>query len=355
MLQLRFQSMRLRLRNELRFAGGTRMTERSLLRLLLSDGRHTGIGEAAPWTEAEFRQCVNDLHHAAQALAKAGDGEAAATLVHGLKTPSARFALHGALLDLEARRRAIRLATLLAADADDHVRINALVDLRTPDEAARRAAALFAGGYTCIKLKLGRPRFDDDLRVVEAVREAVPGIAIRLDANGAWNLADARRHIARLAPFNLDYLEQPCAAWTDVAALRDESPIALAVDESLSDLATAETLARERAAERWIVKPSRIGSLAETSRVLALAHENDIAVTLTHMLDGPIGLRTIVHAAAAWLPHEVHGLDADYGDDPSMPVSMRGTVHLDSLPGIGPAPDDAASTFSAAGAGADRG
>ena len=43
---------------------------------------------------------------------------------------------------------------------------------------------------------------------------------VRVDVNGAWDAATAARHLQALAAFDLEYAEQPCATWDEMAALR---------------------------------------------------------------------------------------------------------------------------------------
>ena len=60
-----------------------------------------------------------------------------------------------------------------------------------------------------------------DIERVEAVREALgPGGAIRVDANGGWEVGQAARMLRRLAAFGLEYAEQPCATLDELAELR---------------------------------------------------------------------------------------------------------------------------------------
>src|SRR5450759_2209987 len=60
----------------------------------------------------------------------------------------------------------------------DHVAVNALVERPGFDPAA-------LAGYPAVKVKVG---FDGDVDLVAAVRDAVgPSVALRVDANGAWD------------------------------------------------------------------------------------------------------------------------------------------------------------------------
>jgi len=65
-------------------------------------------------------------------------------------------------------------------------------------------------GYPAVKVKV---RDAAGLALVRAVRDAVgPNVGVRVDANGAWDVDTAVSMIAKLARFDLEYVEQPSRA-----------------------------------------------------------------------------------------------------------------------------------------------
>ena len=65
-------------------------------------------------------------------------------------------------------------------------------------------------GYHAVKLKVGGPSPLEDLRRIEAVRRALgPDVRIMTDANGRWTLPQAIQTGARLADFDVTWLEEP--------------------------------------------------------------------------------------------------------------------------------------------------
>jgi mandelate racemase len=73
------------------------------------------------------------------------------------------------------------------------------------------AAALVAeGGFRALKLRLGRPRLDDDLAAIARVRDAV-GIDVKLmvDFNQGLSLSDALLRCHALDDQRLDWFEEP--------------------------------------------------------------------------------------------------------------------------------------------------
>ena len=57
---------------------------------------------------------------------------------------------------------------------------------------------------------------------------------MRIDANGAWTLAEAVAAIERLAAFDLQLVEQPCATLEEMASVRHAVEVPIAADESVA-------------------------------------------------------------------------------------------------------------------------
>lgn len=69
-------------------------------------------------------------------------------------------------------------------------------------------------GYRGVKIKVGGPDPGEDLKRVEAVRQAVGGdVKLMVDANGRWDLPTAIRIGARLSDYDVFWLEEPL--WYD--------------------------------------------------------------------------------------------------------------------------------------------
>ena len=98
-------------------------------------------------------------------------------------------------------------------------------------EPARAAELAARVGSATVKVKVGR---GDDLGRVRAVREALgPRGRIRVDANGAWDVATAVGRVRALAAFDLELVEQPVATLEDLARLRRLVGVPLAADEAV--------------------------------------------------------------------------------------------------------------------------
>lgn len=90
-------------------------------------------------------------------------------------------------------------------------------------------------GFRGIKIKGGDGDLTNDERVVKAVRALIgPDIALMLDFNQSLDPAEASRRIARLAPYDLHWIEEPVAAENlqGHAQVRETSPISIQSGEN---------------------------------------------------------------------------------------------------------------------------
>jgi mandelate racemase len=90
-------------------------------------------------------------------------------------------------------------------------------------------------GFRGIKIKGGDGDAANDERVVKAVRGLIgPDIALMLDFNQSLDPSEASRRIARLAPYDLHWIEEPVAAENlqGHAEVRETSPIPIQSGEN---------------------------------------------------------------------------------------------------------------------------
>lgn len=203
--------------------------------------------------------------------------------------------------DVEAARW---LAASLAAATDGHpsplrdrVPVNGIVPALPPEEAAARAVA---SGCTTIKIKVALPGqgLARDLARVRAVREALPTAAIRVDANGGWSLPEALDAARALAPFDLEYLEQPCAEVTELAELRRlvAGRVRIAADESIRRASDPLRVRELAAADVVVLKQQPLGG---ARACLDLAAALGLPVVVSSAVESVIGIHAGVRLAAA--------------------------------------------------------
>lgn len=249
-------------------------------------------------------------------------GSRPVTLVAGPAGWGESSPLPGYACDPVAARRAAEEAACdgWPPPVRDIVAVNALVDDAPVDPAA-------LAGFPAVKVKVGRRNPDDDLELVASVRAAIgPGVALRVDANGAWDLETAETMIGRLARWELELVEQPVPEMDELARLRRRIGIPVAADECVRSVDDARRLAALDAADAVVLKVQPLGGVRAALRVAETA---GVSALVTSMRETSIGIAGGLGLAAAMpeLPYAC-GLAArmpggDVVADPLVPVAGR--------------------------------
>jgi len=167
------------------------------------------------------------------------------------------------------------------------VPVNALVTGAPVDPVA-------LAGYPAVKVKVGQP---GDVELVAATRAAVgPDVALRIDANGAWDLDTAALMIARLGGFDLELVEEPVARLDDLARLRRRVSVPVAADECVRTPDDARRLRALDAADALVLKVQPAGGVRAA---LTLAELSGVPAIVTSMHETSIGLAAGLALAAA--------------------------------------------------------
>lgn len=347
LISLRWERANLRLEAPM-VTGAGRVTDRQVVLLeatLNVDGEEVvGVGEAAPlpgWSRETLDECVARLEQLST-LDRMPPLESLEDL------PSLRFGLELSLLDAQAKRRSESLSRYLADTGIEPLRrvpVQHTIGARPADETRAHAVDAVKDGFDCLKLKVGAASLDEDVERVASVRHACPDATIRLDANGAWSLPDARRALEALDA-DVDFVEQPVAA-DDIDALAElasTSPIAVAADESCAPLERGRRLVDEALVPVVVLKPSMLGGIISTLRLIELAEARGVRVVLSSLIESAVGRAAIAHLAASRPDLDgPHGLatGAWLADDVTTAADRieRGQLHVPSGAGIGFTPE----------------
>ncbi|OFE15123.1 O-succinylbenzoate synthase [Humibacillus sp. DSM 29435] len=190
----------------------------------------------------------------------------------------------------------------------DAVPVNATVPAVAPGQVPAVLARF--DGCTTAKVKVAEPgqTLADDLDRVAAVRSVMGERArIRVDANGGWSVDDALDALARLAHFDLEYAEQPCATVEELAELRralsrNGTDVPIAADESIRKADDPLRVARLGAADIIVVKVAPLGGVR---RALDIVEACGLPAVVSSALDTSVGISAGVALAAA-LPELEH-------------------------------------------------
>lgn len=196
-------------------------------------------------------------------------------------------------------------------------------------------------GARTAKVKVAEPgqTLDDDIARVRAVREHLgPEGRVRVDANALWNVDEAEHAIHALSPFDLEYVEQPCATVEELAEIRRRTRymgIPIAADESVRKASDPLAVARVGAADVLVVKAQPLGGVHAALRIVA---EAGLPVVVSSAIDTSVGIAMGAHLAAAVPELEfdcglatVAMFTTDVAEHPLVPVDGRIPVTRPSL------------------------
>lgn len=200
------------------------------------------------------------------------------------------------------------------APVRDRVPVNVTVPAVGPGRARELVTA--SAGCTTAKVKVAERGLDPaaalaaDVERVAVVRDALgPGGAIRVDANGGWDVEAAVAALGALdraaatgGGAGLEYVEQPCATVEELAAVRRRTSVLVAADESIRNAEDPLRVARAGAADIAVLKVAPLGGVRAC---LEIAERIGLPVVVSSALESSVGMAAGLALAAALpeLPH----------------------------------------------------
>jgi mandelate racemase len=152
-------------------------------------------------------------------------------------------------------------------------------------DPARDAAALERSvqqGFRGIKIKLGGSDLDHDLATLRGVRRIVgDAVALMVDYNQSLDPVEAIRRIRALAPFGLEWVEEPVAA-EDLqghARVRAQSLLPIQTGENWWFARDAERALTAQACDRMMPDLMKIGGITGWLSVMGLARAASMPVS----------------------------------------------------------------------------
>ncbi len=159
------------------------------------------------------------------------------------------------------------------------------------------------GGFKAVKLKVGRLTILQDIERVRLARKILGDeIALRLDANRAWEWEDALKFAEAVQDFNIEYCEEPLLDSNKLEKLHLQSGMPLALDETLWYAPTpkSDTPAKHvslSGIRALILKPSILGGWNNTKMWIEHAQKNGIHCVLSSCFESGLGLNWIAFMA----------------------------------------------------------
>lgn len=172
------------------------------------------------------------------------------------------------------------------------------------------------GGFKAVKLKVGRLTILQDIERVRLARKILGDeIALRLDANRAWEWEDALKFAEAVQDFNIEYCEEPLLDSNKLEKLHLQTGMPLALDETLWYAPTpkSDTPAKHvslSGIRALILKPSILGGWNNTKMWIEHAQKNGIHCVLSSCFESGLGLNWIAFMANELLSEQFPaGLD----------------------------------------------
>jgi L-fuconate dehydratase len=149
------------------------------------------------------------------------------------------------------------------------------------DKLARLCREAVAEGFTQIKLKVGDNLEDDDRRLKIAREVVGPDIAIAIDANQRWDVAQAIDWVRALAPYDVAWVEEPTSP-DDILGhatiSRAVAPIPIATGEHIANRVIFKQFLQADALQVLQLDATRVAGVNENIAILLLAAKFGVRV-----------------------------------------------------------------------------
>ncbi|SDA35601.1 dipeptide epimerase [Sphingomonas sp. NFR15] len=243
----------------------------------VSDGTFTGRGEAAGvyYLGDDPDHIERELERCRSAVETGIDRQALRTL---LPPGGARNALDCALWELESLRTGTPVWRLAGVSAPLPRVTTFTLPAEDPAEILRRLAGFPM--VAALKLKLDGDLAADAERV-RAVRAARPDVWLGVDANQGYGATDLDALAAMLVDQDVSLLEQPVPRGAEALLEGWRSPVPVAADESILDLAELET--RHHLFQVLNIKLDKCGGLTEALMMVERARHLGLKVMVGNM------------------------------------------------------------------------
>lgn len=340
---------RIPLRHPARFSTGVLDAVEHVLVKVTTDEGAIGWAEAPPRSMVYGETLPSVLHAVREFIGPAAVGVSvlarerfAATLRHLVGNPTARSAVELAMWDAAGRLLGIPCAELLGGYATS-TRVVSILHLGTPEEMAQQAQeASREYGISSFKVK-ATGETAADLRALKLLRETFDdGVAISVDANGAFDVRTAPRFLQEAHALGVSWVEEPLprAAAAARADLLRRSPIPFLADESCPDLPSVVAELERGACSMVSIKVARTGITA-SENIRALCEAQGAPIVVGSQGDSEIGAYAnaafaVAHQSTSQLPSELlfHRDMTDHLTT-ELPLVADGLLHVPERPGFG--------------------
>ncbi len=243
--------------------------------------------------------------------------------------PAAKAAVDMALYDLVGKMLNVPVYKLLGLNPKHTPHTSFTLGIDTPDNMAKKA--LLARDYPILKVKVGTKHDLDNLKAIREVSTAT----IRVDANTAWTPKEAITMITALAPYGIEFVEQPTSPRNldGLRLIRENVPVPIIADESCVTIEDIPGLAA--CVDGVNFKLMKSNGITNVLKMIHVARAHNLRVMIGCMIESSLAI-----TAAAHLTPLVDYADLDghllIDNDPYEGVKVvNGKLMLPNAPGLG--------------------
>ena len=278
--------------------GARTIAENVFLRVTLANGAQ-GYGEAAPFPEVggETREsCLTALHQlcttvlgrSATDYKKIGLDLSEQALTH----PAARCGLETAIIDAYCRASNVPMWRLWGGKDVRARDTDITIPITTLDKTVVLARGWYEKGFRLFKMKVGKD-VGGDIRRLEAVHRALPGISFIGDGNQGFSHQDCLIFAegVKACGGTMVLLEQPVVRddLDSMAAIRRETGIPVAADESVRSLADVQQVVARGAADYINIKIMKTG-VVEAVEIASFTKASGLKLMIGGMVETRIAM-----------------------------------------------------------------
>lgn len=274
---------------------------------------------------------------------------------------NAYSAFEVAFLDLQARSIGVPLVDLLGGAVRREVPFSAYLFLKyaehiqspykpdrwgeaiSPEQVVAQARTMIEeNGFQSIKLKAGTLLGPEhEVACMKALKQAFPGIPLRIDPNGNWSLETSIR-MAELLGEDLQYYEDPCPGLDGMAELHRRTGLPLATNMVVTDFDEFRRSIALNSVQIVLADHHYWGGLRDTQILSRMCETFGLGVSMHSNSHLGISLMAMTHVAAA-VPNLSYACDTHYpwqeADEEvikggKLPI-RNGCVAVTDAPGLG--------------------